>query len=67
MKLRFGAVAAPLFVELGIGIAVGMLGTRFAAHISDAAGGAFALTNHLFGSLSSVKTSAPNNLRKLIV
>ena len=54
MKLRFGAVAAPLFVELGIGIAVGMLGTRFAAHISDAAGGAFALTNHLFGLLFMV-------------
>jgi putative MATE family efflux protein len=54
VKLRFGAVAAPLFVELGIGIAVGMLGTRFAAHISDAAGGAFALTNHLFGLLFMV-------------
>ena len=54
MKLRFGAVAAPLFLELGVGIAVGMLGTRFAAHISDAAGGAFALTNHLFGLLFMV-------------
>jgi putative MATE family efflux protein len=54
MKLRFGAIAAPLFLELGIGIAVGMLGTRFASQISDAAGGAFALTNHLFGLLFMV-------------
>lgn len=54
MKMRLGAVAAPLFLELAIGIAVGMLGTRFAAHISDAAGGAFALTNHLFGLLFMV-------------
>ena len=54
MKLRFGAIAAPLFVELGVGMAVGMLGTSFAAHISDAAGGAFALTNHLFGLLFMV-------------
>ena len=37
MKLKFGAVATPLFFELGIGMAVGMLGTSFAAHISDAA------------------------------
>ncbi len=54
MKLRFGAVAAPLFVELGLGMAVGMLGTRFAAHMSDAAGGAFAMTHHLFGLLFMV-------------
>lgn len=54
MKLKFGAIAAPLFFELGIGMAVGMLGTSFAAHISDAAGGAFALTNHLFGLLFMV-------------
>ncbi len=54
MKLKFGAVATPLFFELGIGMAVGMLGTSFAAHISDAAGGAFALTNHLFGLLFMV-------------
>ena len=50
MKLRFGAVAAPLFVELGLGMAVGMLGTRFAAHMSDAAGGAFAMTHHLLAT-----------------
>ncbi len=54
MKLRFGEIAAPLFLELGIGMAVGMLGTSFAAHISDAAGGAFALANHLFGLLFMV-------------
>jgi len=54
MKLKFGAIAAPLFFELGIGMAVGMLGTSFAAHISDAAGGAFALSNHLFGLLFMV-------------
>ena len=54
MKMRFGAIAAPLFLELSIGMAVGMLGTSFAAHISDAAGGAFALTNHLFGLLFMV-------------
>ena len=54
MKMRFGAIAAPLFLELSIGMAVGMLGTSFAAHISDAAGGAFALTNQLFGLLFMV-------------
>jgi hypothetical protein len=54
MKLKLGPIAAPLFFELGVGMAVGMLGTSFAAHISDAAGGAFALTNHLFGLLFMV-------------
>jgi len=54
MNLKFGAIVAPLFFELSIGMAVGMLGTSFAAHISDAAGAAFALTNHLFGLLFMV-------------
>lgn len=54
MKLKLRPIAAPLFFELGVGMAVGMLGTSFAAHISDAAGGAFALTNHLFGLLFMV-------------
>ena len=35
MMLRFGAVAAPLFVEWGIVIAVGMLGARFAALLAE--------------------------------
>lgn len=41
----------PLFVELSLGLVVGMVGTALAARMSDAAGGAFALSNHVFGLL----------------
>jgi putative MATE family efflux protein len=41
----------PLFIELSLGLVVGMVGTALAARISDAAGGGFALANHLFGLL----------------
>ena len=41
----------PLFIELSLGLVVGMVGTALAARISDAAGGGFALANHMFGLL----------------
>lgn len=45
------ALVLPLFVELSLGMLVGMVGTTLASRISDAAGGGFALANHLFGLL----------------
>jgi putative MATE family efflux protein len=48
------ALVMPLFVELALGMFVGMVGTTLASHISDAAGGGFALANHLFGLLFMV-------------
>lgn len=44
-------LAWPLFLELWLGIAMGVIGTAFAAHSSDAAGGAFALANHLSATI----------------
>lgn len=44
----------PLLVELSLGLVVGMVGTALAAGISDAAGGAFALSHHVFGLLFMV-------------
>ena len=41
----------PLFLELCLGLAVGLVGTLLAARISDAAGAAFALANHVAGTL----------------
>lgn len=41
----------PLFLELWLGILVGLIGTALAAHVSDAAGAGFALSNHVFGTL----------------
>lgn len=41
----------PLFIELSLGLVVGMVGTALASRISDAAGGGFALANHMFGLL----------------
>lgn len=41
----------PLFIELLLGIAVGLLGTLLAARVSDNAGGAFALANHVSATL----------------
>jgi putative MATE family efflux protein len=45
------AVAAPLFAELALGIAVGMTGTALAARLGDAHGAAFALANHVISML----------------
>lgn len=44
-------LAWPLFTELLLGIAVGLIGTALAARLSDAAGGAFALANHVAAML----------------
>ncbi|MDE2276977.1 MAG: MATE family efflux transporter, partial [Burkholderiales bacterium] len=48
---RLFALAWPLFVELLLGIAVGIVGTALAGHLSDAAGAAFALANNVLGML----------------
>lgn len=44
-------IAAPLFLEMLLGIGMGLVGTSFAARISDPAAAAFALGNHVFGML----------------
>lgn len=48
---RLFAVAWPLFLELCLGIAVGLIGTMLAARISDPAGAAFALANQIAAAL----------------
>lgn len=48
---RLFALAWPLFLELLLGIAVGVVGTVLAARLSDTAGAAFALAHHVFGTL----------------
>ncbi len=48
---RLLTLAWPMFAELLLGIAVGLIGTVLAARLSDAAGGAFALANHLAAML----------------
>lgn len=48
---RLWAIAWPLFLELLLGIAVGVAGTALAARLSDAAGAGFALAHHVFGAL----------------
>ena len=48
---RLFALAWPLFLELLLGMAVGMAGTVLAARLSDTAGAAFALSNHVVGML----------------
>jgi Na+-driven multidrug efflux pump len=45
------ALAGPLFLELGLSIAVGVAGTALAARLSDDAGAAFALANHVAAML----------------
>ena len=45
------SIAGPLFLELLLGIGMGLIGTSLAAHISDASAAAFALGNHVFGML----------------
>lgn len=48
---RLLPLAWPMFTELLLGIAVGLIGTVLAARLSDAAGGAFALANHVAAML----------------
>ncbi|MBI5256255.1 MAG: MATE family efflux transporter [Burkholderiales bacterium] len=48
---RLLTLAWPMFVELMAGIAVGLIGTALAAGLSDAAGAAFALANHVAAML----------------
>lgn len=48
---RLFALAWPLFLELLLGISVGVAGTALAARLSDASGAAFALANHVVGML----------------
>jgi len=48
---RLLAVASPLFVELCLGIGVGVIGTVLAARLSDGSGAAFALANHVMSML----------------
>ncbi len=48
---RLFSLAWPLFLELLLGISVGVAGTVLAARLSDDAGAAFALANHVVGML----------------
>jgi len=48
---RLFALAWPLFLELLLGISVGVAGTALAARLSDASGAGFALANHVVGML----------------
>lgn len=48
---RLFTLAWPLFLELLLGIGVGVVGTALAAHLSDLSGAAFALANHVAGML----------------
>jgi putative MATE family efflux protein len=48
---RLFTLAWPLFLELLLGIAVGVAGTLLAARVSDTAGAAFALGNHVMATL----------------
>ena len=48
---RLFSLAWPLFLELLLGIAVGVVGTALAARLGDNAGAAFALAHHVFGTL----------------
>lgn len=51
---RLFALAWPLFLELLLGIGVGVAGTALAARLSDTSGAAFALAHHVFGTLFMV-------------
>lgn len=48
---RLLSLAWPLFIELLLGIGIGVVGTALAARLSDDSGGAFALANHVGGTL----------------
>lgn len=45
------SLAWPLLVELGLAIAIGVVGTALASRISDAAGGAFAIASQVSATL----------------
>lgn len=45
------SIAVPMFLELSLGIAVGVIGTMLAARVSDAGAAAFALGNHVLAML----------------
>ena len=51
MKPRLAPVAVPLFLELGLGMAVGLAGTALAARQSDAAAAGFALAHQVAAML----------------
>jgi putative MATE family efflux protein len=51
MKPRLIPVAAPLFLELALGIGVGMFGTALAARLGDSPAAAFALAHHVLAML----------------
>lgn len=48
---RLFSLAWPLFLELLLGMGVGVVGTVLAARLSDSSGAAFALSNHVVGML----------------
>ena len=48
---RLFSLAWPMLVELCLAIGLGLIGTALAARMSDAAGGAFALANHVAATL----------------
>lgn len=48
---RLWPLAWPLFIEIGLGMAIGVLGTAMAARQGDSAGAAFALAHHVLGML----------------
>jgi putative MATE family efflux protein len=48
---RLFSIGWPLFVELLLGIGVGLVGTALAARVSDATGAAFSLTNQIAATL----------------
>ena len=48
---RLFALTWPLLLELLMGIGVSIAGTAMAARLSDTSGAAFALSNHVFGTL----------------
>jgi Na+-driven multidrug efflux pump len=48
---RLLPLAGPLFLELLLGIGVGVAGTALAARLSDASGAAFAVSHHVVGML----------------
>ena len=50
-SLRLFPLAWPLFLELLLGMGVGVVGTVLAASLSDASGAAFALSNHVVGKM----------------
>jgi Na+-driven multidrug efflux pump len=51
VKPRLTPVAAPLFLELALGIGVGMVGTALAARLGDSPAAAFALAHHVLAML----------------